>query len=607
MTITNLKQVEEHLPNLGYAPSFEKNLRASIRKSAKVYNTELKNIPADFAAFDRAWGRGRVRNVPTPFRTADEFRTWRKHNRMVLRRLFGTSVAVALDAEWSALLAFVKKNQGKGRLLGANSHFTFGMFARTASAAGVRPAEITDAWAQGVSVALEADKRKSFRRGIERFNAMIAQRACLPELEHLLPVNAVARPGALKPPGSRWLRSAGHPGGHLIWAEFDEIIALKQHGEDAPLVGAPVQFKPNSAKAYEESLNWLLGGLAAEDLIDDGADLAETITHANLVKATNHWINARQARGQSIKTSTLHNHVSRLVHLAVTYLEVSPNEADRLRKLRKKPTFRTTSVGRMSKARETWIEEFDLDPAKQERAHRLPEELMSRAERVFAKERSGRKLRPSERMDALRAGVAATIAAILFRASPVRSANLRTLRMRGKGAEFDLSAFERDTRLAELRLSIPGEQVKNQAHIDEIADDELAPVIAWYLREIRPRLISAHPFNKPYADSDYLFPSTTDRPMERSNFTAMFRRACLEVNFDMTMHQARHICAYWILSMDPNAWDEAAALLGDDELTVRKYYGWMSKRRASQAGRAKLQQARKGLRKHRSGAFDDAS
>lgn len=87
----------------------------------------------------------------------------------------------------------------------------------------------------------------------------------------------------------------------------------------------------------------------------------------------------------------------------------------------------------------------------------------------------------------------------------------------------------------------------------------------------------------------------------------MFRRACLEVNFVMTMHQARHVCAYWILSVDPNAWDEAAALLGDNELTVRKYYAWMNKRRASQAGRAKLQQARKGVRKHRPGAFDNAA
>lgn len=607
MTITNLKQVEEYLPELGYAPSFEKNLRASIRKSAEVYKTELKRIPADLAEFDRKWGRGRVRHVPAPFREADKFRTWRKHNRMVLRRLSGASVPPALGTEWSTLLAFVKENQGRGKLLGANSHLTFGVLARTASAAGVRPAEITDDWVNRVAVDLETSQRKSLRRGIARFNAIIAKRTCRPEMEHLLPVKDVAQPVALRPAGNRWLRSAGHPGARVLWTEFDEIIARKKHGEDAPLAGAPVQFKSNSEKSYAESLNWLLGGLMAEDLIEDGADLTEVITHANLVTAINYWITARRARGQSIKTSTLHNHVSRLVHLATTYLDLAPKEADRLRKLRKKPTVRTVSVGKMSQTREDWIKEFDLDPAKQERAHRLPEDLMARAERVLAKERAGKRLRPSEMMDALRAGVAATIAAILFRASPVRSANLRTLRMRGEGAEFDLTAFERDKRLAELRLSIPGEQVKNETHIDEIADDDLAPVLTWYLQEIRPRLVSAHPFNKPYTDSDYLFPSTTDRPMERSNFSEMFRRACLEVNFVMTMHQARHVCAYWILSVDPNAWDEAAALLGDNELTVRKYYAWMNKRRASQAGRAKLQQARKGVRKHRPGAFDNAA
>uniref|UniRef100_UPI0035C85D8D hypothetical protein n=1 Tax=Palleronia sp. TaxID=1940284 RepID=UPI0035C85D8D len=272
MTITNLKQVEECLPELGYAPSFEKNLRASIRKSAKVYKTELKRIPADLAEFDRKWGRGRVRHVPAPFRTANEFRTWRKHNRMVLRRLSGTPVATALGTEWNALLAFVKGNQGKGKLLGTNSHLTFGVLARVASAAGVQPAEITDDWVNRVAVGLETNQRKSFRRGIDRFNAMIAKRSCLPELEHLLPEKDVVRPAALRPARNRWLRRSGHPGARVIWAEFDEIIALKQHGEDAPLAGAPVQFQPNSAKSYEESLNWLLGGLSAGDLIEDDAD-----------------------------------------------------------------------------------------------------------------------------------------------------------------------------------------------------------------------------------------------------------------------------------------------------------------------------------------------
>ncbi|UWR34966.1 hypothetical protein K3759_07710 [Sulfitobacter sp. W027] len=606
MTIITMRQVEEALPDLGYAASFEKNLRASIRKCEKVYKTDLGRIPADLAAFDRKWGRGRVRHVPKPFQTANQFRTWRKNSRMVIARVTSAPKPVAMSSEWATLLSYVEENQGKGQLLGPNSHLTFGVLARVASQAATPPNEITGVWVGQRICHLNSAQRKSFLRGLGRLNALIAHRTCLPELQQLLPIQEIDKPAPMRPQPNKWRRKAKRPGAALIWQDFDEIIALKRDGDDAPLKGAPVQFSANSAKAYEESLNWLLNGLAATDLLEEDADLAEVITYANLVAATNHWVTARQERGQKTNSSTLHNHVTRLVHLAVNYLEPSSREVERLAKLRKKPSIRTASVGKMSKARETWIEDFDRDVAKQERAHRLPEQLQHRAERTLSKSRAG-KVRPGEMMEALRAGVAALAAAMLFRASPLRATNLRTLRMRGEGAEFEVRDLGQDNRLRELRLSIPGEQVKNGAFIDEIADDDLAPIVVWYLKEIRPRLVSEHPFNKPYTDSDYLFPSTSDRPMERSNFSQMFRRACIEVNFDMTMHQARHVTAYWILSMDPNAWDEAAALLGDDELTVRKYYGWMNKRRASKAGREKLQQARKEIHKHRKGEYNDAA
>lgn len=607
MNIITMKQAEEALPALGYAASFEKNLRASIRKCEKVYNAELSRIPADLAAFDRKWGRGRVRRVPKPFRTADQFRTWRKNTRMVIAKLSGTSQPVAMSIEWVTLFSFVEENQGKGKLLGPNSHLTFGVLARAASQTNTPPNQITDVWVQQRICHLSSAQRKSFLRGLGRFNAIIARRHCLPELEKLLPAQEINKPAPLRPPSNQWRRKANHPGAALIWNDFDEIIELKRHGDDAPLAGAPVQFSANSAKSYEESLNWLLNCLVATGRLEEEADLAEVITYANLVAATNHWVIARQERGQETKSSTLHNHVTRLVHLAVNYLDPSPKEVERLVKLRKKPSIRTASVGKMSQAREAWIKDFDRDVAKQERAHRLPEQLQHRAERTLSKVRAGQKVRPGEVMAALRAGVAALAAATLFRASPLRATNLRTVRMRGEGAEFDVRDIGQDSRLRELRLSIPGEQVKNGAFIDEIADDDLAPIVIWYLKEIRPRLVSHHPFKKPYSDSDYLFPSTSEQPMERSNFSEMFRRACLEVNFDMTMHQSRHVTAYWILSVDPNAWAEVAALLGDDELTVRKYYAWMNERRASNAGREKLRQARKGIRKHRKGEYDDAA
>ena len=82
---------------------------------------------------------------------------------------------------------------------------------------------------------------------------------------------------------------------------------------------------------------------------------------------------------------------------------------------------------------------------------------------------------------------------------------------------------------------------------------------------------------------------------------------CEEAGVPMTLHQARHISAYWILKVDPNGWGDAAAVLHVDEMTVRKHYGWMNEKRANEAGRAKLREARKATRKHMKGEFENAA
>ena len=82
---------------------------------------------------------------------------------------------------------------------------------------------------------------------------------------------------------------------------------------------------------------------------------------------------------------------------------------------------------------------------------------------------------------------------------------------------------------------------------------------------------------------------------------------CQEAGVPMTLHQARHVSAYWILKEDPNGWGDAAAVLHIDEMTVRKHYDWMSTQRANESGRAKLQTARKNVRKHRKGEFEHAA
>ena len=141
----------------------------------------------------------------------------------------------------------------------------------------------------------------------------------------------------------------------------------------------------------------------------------------------------------------------------------------------------------------------------------MPEELKRRSQQILDRLRTSRPPTKTEVMSALHMGGAAMIAAVLFRASPIRAANLQHLRFQGENPDFRIS----DNRKM-VQIVIPGSEVKNGEGIDDPSDDDLAPILEWYLREIWPRLISAHPFNRGFCDSDYLFPSTTAAPMERT-------------------------------------------------------------------------------------------
>ena len=602
-----MRDLETILPSLGYSPSSEANVRAAIRKCAVAYKQpDLARIAANLASFEQKWGVGRVSHLAAGFKTRDQFLRWRKDMRAVLRR---TTVApapkTALLGPWAEIVGLVRENQGKGKIFGANSDITLGRVAREASAEGRLLDGLDAGWIDRTSRRLRGEERKSFLRGIRAANRVIEHAAVLPEIAHHLPAAPLPEPTPLRDGPSIWIRSANHPAMAALWTEFDAIMERKRFGEGGPqVVGEPSDFKESSAGAYGRAVEWLLKGITKADMLeaDDEPGLAEVITHANLVVASNAWIEAREARGLPVDKGTLHAHVTKLVHLATSYLGISDKDRRRLQDLRRNKRIRTKSVGRMSAAREKWIREFDASPVLQRAAHRLPETLRRRSQAILDRLKSNRQPRPTEIMAALRMGVAATMAAVLFRASPVRAANLQHLRFRGDDADFRIN-----WRAGMVRIVIPGEQVKNGAEIDDDSDDDLTPILAWYLKEIRPRLIEAHPFNHPFLDSDYLFPSTSEAPMERSMCATWYGLGCTEAGVPMTLHQARHVSAYLILSVDPNAWGDAAAVLHIDEMTVRKHYAWMNAKRANDAGRAKLRESRKSAQKHRKGEFDDAA
>lgn len=603
-----MADVDAMLPGLGYTESSEANVRAAIRKCRKAYKQpDLSKISADPALFEAKWGTGRVSFLAPGFKSLDQFTRWRKDVRAALGRAgCGTArTSAQLIPACDEIVTVARENQGRGKLLGANTDLTLGVLAREASADGRLPTALDLAWIDARNRSLRGEPRKQFKRGVRAMNRVIAVAAVLPEIADLLPIDPLPEPAPLRDPSTLWLRSAGHPGAATLWREFDEIVQRKRFGEGGPQIkGEPAQFRKGSADAYGRALEWLTKGLALAEVLDadDEPDLSELITHANLVAATNNWIARREARGLPTDKGTLHGHITKLVHIATAYLPISEKERRRLVELRRNKRVRTQSVGRMSASREGWMREFDASPAQRRAASRMPEILQKRARAILARVGTERPPAKDELMSALRSGVAAAMAAVLFRASPIRAANLRHLRFQGENPDFRMADDRNDA-----RVTIPGSRTKNGAFIDDPSDDDLMPIVDWYLCEIRPRLIAEHPYNRPFNDSDHLFPSTTPAPMERTMCAAWYAIGCEEAGVPMTLHQARHVSAYWILKIDPDGWGDAAAVLHVDEMTVRKHYGWMNEQRATEAGRAKLREARKATRKHTKGEFENAA
>lgn len=307
----------------------------------------------------------------------------------------------------------------------------------------------------------------------------------------------------------------------------------------------------------------------------------------------------RQIAGEvSREGSTLHMMLSRLVHVG-EWCGAEPDAMAEMRNLLDKLRKATPSHGRMSVIRRDWIRAFAREPAQQRAVHAMPDVLMREARGLIAR---WSELGQKERMRALHLGIAATQSALLFRASPMRARNLRCLTFRGEGAQLHRDGEDR------LAISIPAELVKNRRRIEAICDDDVAPVITWYLAEIRPRLISSHPYGHDRIESDLLFPSTRiGEPMDSSTFEDHYARGCAAIGVDMTLHQARHVSATLILAVDPGAWSAAAAVIGDTESTLRKYYAWIDDDRQTAEGRTLLQQARKSASSHKRGHHGKAA
>ncbi|NBC96962.1 MAG: hypothetical protein GVY27_11475, partial [Deinococcus-Thermus bacterium] len=250
---------------------------------------------------------------------------------------------------------------------------------------------------------------------------------------------------------------------------------------------------------------------------------------------------------------------------------------------------------------EAWIRTLDADREMQRIVLTLPERFQKASRDRLAR---WAEPRPSERMEALRLGIAAAQAAIMLRALPARARNVRELRFRGEDATLFRPTKDRKGGW----IDIPGDEVKNHTPLDADLDDAW-PIVAWYFEEIRPRLVHDHPYNKQAEDSAFVFPGVPRvgedgrkrpaRAMDESTFGHAFAVAIETTGISMTHHQVRHAVVYFILRADPNAIGVAAAWLGDDEKTVAKFYSFLNVKRAGTVARDMMKKATTEVRSRR--------
>lgn len=585
-----MQDLLDQLINLGYSASMVSQIRPQIKRCARVYNAPLDRITIDPQDFEKRFGTGRVSSAALGFKSRDQFVDWRRRVRAAINKVAESETSENLLSEtWTSLHDQVE-TATRTKLIGPFAQSSVKALGASATRLGVEPNGLTAEIIDRAYAGLKDRNREVFKRGLGILNKIIAAPEKFPEMARLLPANALPAPARTRRPDSPFRR--GEPGTDRLWAEFDNVIADKLE---------TTQLKESTINDYAKGVRVASSALLEIGYFRTGQELGlwDVCNPAALVEYANFYRDGIE-RGQYKENATsLPVRIRKLCHLGIQVAR-SENDVSKLKKLKLKVEKACpANTKEMAPDRLKWIINFARSPAQQRAVHTMPEKLMRQADKVLAnwhdlKVANKRK----KQMEALFLGQAAVIAAILFRASPMRATNLRYLTIYGSDA-----SITHDNSFNNIRFHVDAGKVKNSAAIDAEADSEVGHVLRWYLKEIRPRLIHEHPYSG-LVDSDYLFPSRSpDKPACAATMAEHFIRGCNAAGIDMTLHQARHICGFLILLMKPSAIGAVAALLNISEEVARRYYAWIDDRKSAAMARDCLKRSREDARAHKHGTF----
>lgn len=567
---------------LGYQGRSVQDVRQAIARAAKVYNQPLPAIVVDLDDFDARW-RGSVNAVGLGFRSRGGFIKWRSHVRGAMRRalrlkatgLDGDGCLVHDDA-WQQIRDYVEPRCGKGRAFGTHRHITLTILIGRARLAGRGPHDLDADWLQEQYDALRYERRKAFKRALRFFNELIDVRAQHPLLDNALPREALALPR-----GKRGPRYGGAELPESFLADVERFIEDYLWRDADPALADHLDMAARSAESantYRAAISWLVGELIRSGQVraEEITKLADVCSYDLIRAAAVSFTQRRREKDSGLRRSatTLHTYISRCAFVAQHWAQVPEAEITRLKRLRTDLSVRTARVGRMGEERERFARELLDSKRMQAVVLNLPDTALESADALLARWPA---LALKQQMTCLRLGVFACQTAILLRAIALRSGNLRQQTFRGEDPTLFLgnSAHERG------RISIPGKDVKNNRDLNCPLPPDCEKTVRRFIEAYRPLLITAHPYGKFAADSDFLFPGTRpDEPMDASVFARCFEVGVTEAGLAMTLHMCRHAIATIILYEHPDRLIMVADWLGIDPGTVRKHYAFLDTMRA---------------------------
>lgn len=560
--------------DLDYAESTKARVLSALRAAIhRMYdNEDPSRIIVTLDAFERKWGRGRVRRIPPGYADLGPkaFMQARSYIRGAIMRYTGEAERRAelraRNDDWRTLRDQLVEAAEKGLV-----HFreklviAFDVLTHIARTDNRQPSEIDIAWFErALKDVPTAPRRRSLREAAQLIDDLRLRPDLFPA--DLLPPEPIAearytpprrncrpRPPSLVTPLTEWIAKKGGGG---------EPKGAKRRS------GKPV--KPNTLKVLTRGAEWYIDSLYELCLIDPGS----SPTPAEIARED--WIRRcveAEVRGELPWKELSANSLFGYMKSAILWLQQYSSDFRTLTsEIRNDHEF-LNGVGLMTEDHQKWCKAFVRDKRKIMTFFDMPKTLQAKADAALANYDS---LNQARRAQAINLAIAAAMAAILVNL-PLRSSSLEALTVGGQMAHVRLPGSDPDL----LRIVLPPQFVKNNVEINQPIQRKgpvsAREVIDWFIGRPRALLMQNHMRQDP--DATRLFCGIGYNRLDDS-----WQFGTTAVGLPMTQHLSRHAIASFLINRDEKYLPLAAALLGITVERARKSYAFVDKgRRAREA------------------------